>query len=280
MLLLGGGILSGCQLASPTPRVDIITTLGPLESLISSIAGPTVTVSSIIPPGVSPHDFEPTPKDVARIQSATLVFRIGNGFDDWMDPFLEGKRSIALSDGIADIVDPHDPSVINPHVWVSPKRVLQMIPRIRAALASERIFNLSTSDLDQRATQMMQTIEAIENEYVTTIAKFRSKQIIAVHEAWVYLAQDYGLTIAWTIEPVPGQEPSAQDILSLRSIIQERGISSIFSEPQLSQESIMTISRDLGVRVIELIPEGSREVSTLEGVLRFNLQQLEKGLGS
>lgn len=276
--VLGGSILGGCGVVTSQSNVDIVTTLAPIEQLVASIAGPNVSVLSIVPSGVSPHDFEPTPRDIARIQNATVVFRIGNGFDDWMTPFLEGKRTILLSDGIADIVDERDPSIVNPHIWLSPKRVLQMIPRITRALETESSFNLPSEDLSQRSARVIQTFTEIDETYRLTINQLTHREIITVHEAWSYLAKDYGLVVAWTIEPIPGQEPSTQDILALRSVIQERNIGTIFSEPQLSQESINTIARDLGVQVLVLIPEGSDDIRTLDGVLRYNLMQISKGL--
>lgn len=275
-----GIILGACSTVSPKSTVDIVTTLAPVADLISTLAGPSVTVSSIVPPGVSPHDFEPTPRDLAVVQDASIVFTIGNGFDDWINPFLEGKKNVVLSEGIADIIDEHDSSFVNPHIWLSPKRVILMIPLIADALKNQQALSLSDSDIDQRSTAVTNTFRVIDTEYATTVAAFSSKDMIAVHEAWVYLAQDYGLTIASTIEPVEGQEPSAQDILALQSIIQEKHIRAIFSESQVSQDTIKTIARDLGVEVIELSPEGRTDLSSLEALLRFNLAQLRKGLGS
>ncbi|MEJ8546197.1 metal ABC transporter solute-binding protein, Zn/Mn family [Brevibacillus borstelensis] len=73
-----------------TSKIKVYTTLYPLEYAAKRIAGEYADVANIVPPGVEPHDFEPTAKDMVDLTSADLFVYNGSGFEAWVDNAVKG----------------------------------------------------------------------------------------------------------------------------------------------------------------------------------------------
>lgn len=280
VVFIGASVLSGCTRPVADPRPIIVTSIEPVADMIRQISGSSYRVVSIIPLGSSPHDFEPKPRDIATVSQAQLVFLIGNGFDDWMKSYVSGADIVTLSTDIADITASSDEAEagarFNPHIWLSPARGAQMVDAISTVLQSH--FPSDASDVQHRAETYRPLVLQEDLNYRQELANLSHRSIIAVHAAWVYLAKDYGLTIATTIEPIPGQEPTPRDRTELGRIVREQDIQTIFTEPQLAPDIIQSIADDFDLRVIQLDPEGSPATPTYLGLLAFNRRAIVQGL--
>src|ERR1700730_4692238 len=132
------GGTSGAAPSTPGQGVlKVVTTTTVFADIVQSIGGSRVTVTSIIPPGVGPEDFEPKPDDVKKLADARLVVSNGIGLDAFLDRLLSsaggGQPRLVLGDGIpAIVVDGKS----NPHFWLDPSLVKQYyVPKIAAKLA-------------------------------------------------------------------------------------------------------------------------------------------------
>lgn len=91
-------ILSGCEARDGSiadGRPVAVATIAPLADMVSSVAGPGWTVRTVIPPGTSPHVFEPEPSDLRKLVGAKVVVVAGAGYDDWMRRILAASASDA-----------------------------------------------------------------------------------------------------------------------------------------------------------------------------------------
>ena len=80
----------GASASDDTVRVVATTTV--LADIVANVGGDRVTVSSIIPPGVGPEDYEPKPNDARALDGADLVVSNGVGLDDFLDGLIEAER--------------------------------------------------------------------------------------------------------------------------------------------------------------------------------------------
>ena len=111
----------------PGPSVAAAT-VAPLASLTATVAGPAWEVRTVIAPGVSPHVFEPAPRDVKRFAPARLLVTVGAGYDDWAGKLVAACASRAIihdagaSVGIVAGGEEHEGEIgRDPHWWLSPK---------------------------------------------------------------------------------------------------------------------------------------------------------------
>src|SRR6266480_1640003 len=85
----------GQSAAARTSR--IVATTSDLASLAQAVAGDLAQVETIIPPAADPEAFEPRPSDLAKLKGASIVIRIGLGYDHWLDKLIATHGDAAVA---------------------------------------------------------------------------------------------------------------------------------------------------------------------------------------
>lgn len=278
--------LSGCS--NPWKKDDrlvIVSTIYPLKDIAEQIGGNRVRSEVLIPPGSSGHTYEPKPSDVQKMVEADIVLVVGAGLDDWAkkiaedsgvdrDKFIDVSQLVELKN-FPDSSE--EKGKVDPHYWLSPKRVQQFFPKLTEEIikkdsANKAVYEANSNDF---ATDL----KKIDEEIKAAVEKFSSKDIVTFHEGFGYLAADYGLNVAGTIEPVSGAEPTALQIQNIIDQIKNLQIKAVFSEPQLSSKVTETIKNDLGIEVGVLDPLGGiGGRDTYVSLMKYNLLELKRFL--
>jgi zinc transport system substrate-binding protein len=268
-----------------TPGRVAAATIAPLASLTESVAGPGWQVRTIVPPGVSPHVFEPTPRDVKALAPALLVVTVGAGYDGWAEKLVRACASKAVvhdagaSVGVAeDSTGDHDGEIgKDPHWWLSPR----LAARALSPLA-ERFASLDPAGAEgyrARARQAAAGLAALDAEVAAVLAPVKGRPVVSAHNAWTYFLADYGLVNAGSIEPVPGREPSPRELRAIIDTARSQGLSALFTEPQFSPSVAKVVAGDAGVRVALVDPiggvPGRRDYADL---MRFNARSFREAL--
>lgn len=106
----------------PGEPIDIVVSIGQWTDLVQNLAGGCGRVTTIVTGDAGdPHDFEPSPSDLAAFDEADLVVINGADFDHWAEDALSGSSSSAAVLDIADSVGV--PEGGNPHLWYDPSAV-------------------------------------------------------------------------------------------------------------------------------------------------------------
>ena len=138
-----GGVLAGCR-GGGSPdgdgRMKVLTSFTILADMARNVAGEVMMVESITKPGAEIHGYEPTPQDIVKAQSASLVLWNGLNLEVWFERFFENVRNVrgvVLSEGITpmSIVEGPYTGKPNPHAWMAPANALIYVENIRKALA-------------------------------------------------------------------------------------------------------------------------------------------------
>lgn len=292
---------SGIRESAPTgDRLKVVTTFAPLYVFAKNVAGDAVLVDNLLPSGVGPHEYAPTPSDLARLADADVIIKQG-GIDDWVDTLISAternNRQIVVAgsgipphtgrpsmtpDGSPLVTSPRlpliKPTTDDPHRWLDPFLAVTEVERIRDGLMTARpthrdryarnaeIYLLKLLDLDREIRAMLEPLT--QREFVT------------FHPAFRYFAYEYELVEVASIEEVPGEEPSPAELARLADEVQQRGVRVIFSEPQFSPRIVETLARDYGLRIVELDPleTGELRADYYEEVMRKNAQAIVEAL--
>ena len=136
-------------------KLPVIASIYPIADMAQQVGGDHVDVTFVLPPGASPHTFEPKPSLVKTFSSARVFFMIGAGLEFWADKFIKlagsELKTVVLSQGITliettehDHEDHHNEKetgvtenkllVANPHIWLDPVIAKSMVNKISAAL--------------------------------------------------------------------------------------------------------------------------------------------------
>jgi zinc transport system substrate-binding protein len=243
----------------------------PLAFAAEEIGGPGVKVENLTPPGVEPHDLEPTPREVEELQSADLDLLMGGGFQ----PQLERASSDSRGK-VADLLDTAGLKVWprDPHVWLDPHRFALIARRIGAAMGEEGA-----------AAAFVRRLDALDRQYRTGLAHCARRDIVTSHEAFAYVAQRYGLRQIAVTGISPEAEPTPGEVQHAVDAIRRSRATTVFHETLVSPRLAETVARESGASNAVLNPiEGLTSDEKRAGkdyfaLMRENLAALRKGLG-
>jgi ABC-type Zn uptake system ZnuABC Zn-binding protein ZnuA len=229
-----------------------------LGDIAQNVAGERVKVETLIPAGLDPHSFEPTPQDVARIADSNLLIVNGFGLEEWLKSVLDnagGTRLVVEATRGLSGRTPHpgEPvGVTDPHFWLDPTKVVTYVENIRDGLtqvdpAGAAIYARNAAAYEAKLNELDQWVKT----QVSQIPPDK-RLLVTNHESFGYFADHYGFQIVGTIIPSvsPDASPSAQQLSQLVEQIKKTGAPAIFletgSNPQLAQQ----IAQETRVKVI------------------------------
>jgi ABC-type Zn uptake system ZnuABC Zn-binding protein ZnuA len=244
--------------AAPAETIPIAATIYPVYDIARNVAGGVADVVLVLPPGASPHTFEPAPSNVRALAGARVLFVVGHGLDHWASRLARGagvSRVVPVDDGIALRRAAEGARGVDPHYWLAAangKRIARTIAAELERLAPERRGEVRTA-LDRYLARL----DAVDAEIRAILADLPSRRIATVHDAFHYFADAYGLEIAAVFEPFPGAEPGPRFVVEFQKAIAASDVRMLFIEPQLS-DALRPIARDLGITLGVLDPLGGQ----------------------
>ena len=241
---------------SNLPRVLAVESF--LADITRNVTGDRLSVDSIIPLGVDPHAYQPTPQDAARITDANVLILNGANLEAFLDPILQNAGSqqqliIKASDGLT----PHpDPSAENsggdPHFWLDPNNVIKYVENIRDGLS--KADPAGASGYAANADQYIVKIQVLDTWIVSQVQKVPQTRRLLVtnHDSLAYFAARYGFSVVGAIIPSisSGAAPSAQELAALITSIRSTGTPAIFLETGTNTQLADQIASETGIKVI------------------------------
>jgi zinc transport system substrate-binding protein/manganese/iron transport system substrate-binding protein len=276
-------LLLSLGFATATPSV--VVSIHPLFDIVRQVAGEHAAVVRILPPGASPHTFDPTPRDVLRIARADLIVMNG-GLDLWLQNLVAASGNRAplveviaepsvqtlMQDAYPDLVTSAEGGsalAFNPHVWLDPPLMAEVARLVAEALAD--LAPEHAAAYRANAERVAAELHALDAELRVLLADIAGAPFVPFHDAWPYFAARYGLDLIVEIEPFPGREPSPAYLRYALGLIRASGASAIFSEAQLNRRPAEVVAAEAGVALFELDPLGG--LPGREGyaqMMRFN----------
>jgi ABC-type Zn uptake system ZnuABC Zn-binding protein ZnuA len=263
----------------PADEGGVVTTLVPLAFLAQELVEGALPVASLVPPGASPHAFEPRPSDVARLERARLFVRLDSPLDAWAERLRAGAPpglrtvSVFALEGL-------DARPDDPHVWLDPLRVRDVIaPALAEALAAgdpgAGRTRARLADFQARLTRLDAEIRAL-------LSRAPSRRYVAFHNAWRYFGERYGLEEVGVVHEYAGEEPTPRALASLVAAARAARVPAILVEPQLDPRVARTLAKEFGATTVLVDPLGDPTVperATYEALLRFDARAFARALG-
>jgi ABC-type Zn uptake system ZnuABC Zn-binding protein ZnuA len=268
--------------AASAAGIRVVATTSDLASLAQAVTGDLAQVETIIPPAADPEAFEPRPSDVAKLKEASIVVRVGLGYDHWLDKLLSMHGDAAVNRGGAGYVDAsvgipllevkgsrldpanrdgHAHGLANPHYWLDPANaeiisgaIAEAIIRVRPETSAKIIANR-----DGFLSRLRTSLAGWEQ----LLAAHRAARLIAYHNTWPYFARRFRLNVVDVIEVKEGVTPSPARLAKLAATMREQGIRVIVHEPFEPEEASQLLARRTGAAVVKLAPSvGSLPAAT------------------
>ncbi len=263
---------AGDNAAQSSRRLRVFVSIPPQKYFLERIGGEHVDVSVLVPPGQSPHTYEPTSKQMVDLSAARAYFRIGLPFEERvvrkLGAVLEHLNILDTNEGIQlrsmrNVTDHADHShhghgegchhgedELDPHVWMNPRLVKLQARTIcrelsRLAPACREAFegNLRSFETD---------LDRVDAKIAAALAPLRGRAFYVFHPSFGYFAEAYGLRQV-AVE-ASGKEPTAKQLGALIAQAREDGVRLIFVQPQFATSSAEAIAEHIGGAVIPMDP--------------------------
>lgn len=262
MRSLLSAVLVWLVLAAPSAAAEplrVVASFSTLADLVVQVGGEEVAVSSLVPPGGEPHEWQPEPADVRRIAGADLVVVNGLGLEGWLDrlvrssgfegPILVASRDVMPLRGPTGMPDPH--------AWHS----LDEARRYAAAIAQElgRLRPDSVPAFGANLAAFERTLDGLADwaEGRLEAVPPARRVVVTTHDAFAYLGRDYTITFLAPAGLDSAAQPSARRMAQLVEEIRRSGVRTVFRESGGDDRLARTLAAEAGVGVGEPLFAGT-----------------------
>lgn len=267
--------------ASPEKKTVLVSIL-PQKYFVERLAGEYVDCLVLVDRGGDPHTYEPTVTIMANASRAALYFTIGVPFEyQWMDRFtslnpglevvtpaivLQAQPETAHAEPPHPGTEPggghgrgrdsgHDEDAMHshdPHIWLSPAAMREVVPGMRDALI--RLLPAHTDRIAANAASLLRDMEALEQEVTAYFARLpeNRRAFLTFHHAWGYYARNFGLS-EYSVEYM-GKEPGPRGMAELVAMAEKNGIRVIVVSPGTNRSSARALAANIGGVAIEADP--------------------------
>ncbi|SEL73542.1 manganese/iron transport system substrate-binding protein [Bosea lupini] len=290
-LTLGLAVFAGSALAQAAPGkpLRVVTTFTVIQDIAQNVAGTAAIVESITKPGAEIHDYQPTPLDVVKAQSADLVLWNGMNLERWFEKFFDNVknvRSAVVTDGIAPmgIKDGPYEGKPNPHAWMSTASALVYVENIRKALADADPANAAT--YAKNAADYATQIKAIDAPLRARLDKVPAEKrwLVSSEGAFSYLTRDYGWREAYLWPINSDEQGTPQQVRRLIDLVRKNKIPAVFSESTISDRAAKQVARETGAKYggvlyVDSLSDARGAVPTYLKLLEVTVDTIAKGFG-
>lgn len=278
-------VLMGC---GSTPNADsnptdgsrnIVVTYSVLGSVVEQLVGDLASVSVIIPDGQDPHEFEPSAKDIESLNNADLVVANGLDFEEGLEQTIDqaidsGVNVFMVGEHITvremskdedhghdedhaeeestettvESEEEHAHGAYDPHLWLSPAAMLEMLPALADAISTA-----TGADLTSQLASLQSELTALDTQIKETIDGITC-ELVSGHDELGYFADRYGCEVIGAIIPSLSttSEASAGELAALKVEVEEHSVPAIFTGLGTSQDVADQLASELGVKAVTL----------------------------
>lgn len=283
-------------------KLKVVTSFYPMYDFTKEITADKADISVLTASGVEPHDYEPTAKDMAKIQDADVFIYNSNDMETWVKDVLssidtskvtviEASKGIELMSGERE--EDHDHEVdddhnhegeeghdhshaVDPHVWLDPVLAKKEVDNIKEGLIKA---DESNRDVYEKQTQVFQEqLDKLNEAFGDATKNAKEKKFVTQHMAFSYLAKRYGLTQIPISGLSPEIEPTPKELKKIEDLVKEENINVIYTESSASSKVAETIVSATGVELSVLNPLESlskQDIANGENYISVMYQNLE-----
>lgn len=243
-LVIGGGLLTGCQSKSTTAeshKVTIVATTNFYGSVAKAVGGKHVSVTSIInKPSVDPHDFEPTPTVAKTVGQANLVIANGIGYDGWMNKVVHSTQRAKLIRVGEDVM--HRKEGANEHLWYDSATMPATANYLANQLAKKQ--PQYRTYFKANARKYIATLKPIQQEQTKLRAKankLKNRQVLVSEPVFDYALTSLGFKVAnqdFENAIEKGTDPAPQVIHKMQQALKSRQVAFFVNNSQVSDKLV------------------------------------------
>jgi len=261
-----------------------------LYDIARHVAGDSVELVMILPFGVDPHSFEPTPKLMAKILKSDLVVYSGAGLEPWTEGFDFQGRVIDMSNYVKlreagkhhNYSEHYHTTHFDPHYWLDINNMI-----LATNIIADELMKVSPKNKDlyiKNKDKYILELKQLNDEYIKKLSICKGDTIIVNHNAFSYMANNYGFHIKSLSGLSPEAQPSAKKMVELIKEINKDKIPVVFFESFANAKAIKSVANEANIIVDVLHPlanitaDEAKENLTYKEIMEQNLIAISKAL--
>ena len=268
-------------------KIKVSVTFNAMYEFVKAVGKDKVKISTIIPDGTEPHDFEPKAQDLVGLSTSQVFVYSGFGMEAWTDNAIKSANNpnliaVEASKGAEPIknIDPgevKEHGQYDPHIWLSLKGAEIETKNIKDALAKADPANKDY--YEKNCSDFVAQLENLYTKYDSKFKNAKKKSFVTGHAAFGYLCRDFGLKQNSVEDVFAEGEPSAQQLVELVKYCKENKVTTIFAEEMASPDVSKTLAKEVGAKVetIYTVESGEDSKTYLERV-ESNLTKIDASL--
>ena len=268
-------------------KFKVVTTFTVIQDIAQNVAGNAATVESITKPGAEIHEYEPTPKDIVKAQSADLILWNGLNLERWFERFFQNikdKPAVVVTEGITPLSIYEGPykDAPNPHAWMSPSNALIYVENIKNALVKYDPQNADT--YQKNAAAYAEKIKQLDKPLREKLAQIPANQrwLVTSEGAFSYLAKDYDLKEGYLWPINAEQQGTPQQVRKLIDLVKKNHIPVVFSESTVSAKPAQQVAKESGTKYggvlyVDSLSAADGPVPTYIDLLNVTVSTIVKG---
>ena len=268
-------------------KFKVVTTFTVIQDIAQNVAGDAATVESITKPGAEIHEYEPTPKDIVKAQSADLILWNGLNLERWFERFFQNikdKPAVVVTEGITPLSIYEGPykDAPNPHAWMSPSNALIYVENIKNALVKYDPKNADT--YQKNAAAYAEKIKQLDKPLREKLAQIPADQrwLVTSEGAFSYLAKDYDLKEGYLWPINAEQQGTPQQVRKLIDLVKKNHIPVVFSESTVSAKPAQQVAKESGAKYggvlyVDSLSAADGPVPTYIDLLNVTVSTIVKG---
>lgn len=247
-------------------KLKVVSSFFPIDQFVGKVGGEAIERMLLIPKGVEPHDYEPTIKDIQRVDSADVLVYNGLGFEDWIGK-MSNPQKIDASKGLnASYLDERN-MTFDPHVWLDPLLAKKQVENVRDGLI---MIDPNHKDIYvNNSNNFLNELDNLDEKIRTDLESCKKKDFITFHNSFSYFAKQYGLNQHSVSNTDPESEVTPARLTEIINIAKTLGLQVIYSEELVDPRQATVIAQE--------VPDG--KVLVLSPIEGLSENEQKAGLG-
>lgn len=294
-LIIAVFVVSACAPSNTiNEKMIVAVSIPPQVNFVEAVAGDLVEVITMVPPGYSPANYQPTPREMAEFEKSSIYFIMGMPAEETnIIPSIAADSTIKqvhLDEIVGEIYpdrhfedehkdedhedeDGHSHEGRDPHIWLSPKRVIVMVETIRDELSALDPDNAST--YESNAANYIEALEDLDKALKSEFSEIDHPTFLIYHPSLGYLADDYGIEMV-ALEN-EGKEATAQGLEAVIDFAKDNEIDKVFYQDEFDSAQAEVLAKEIGGDTVQLSPLAQDYIANMKTMAKALLESFSHG---
>lgn len=250
-------------------KLTIAVSIIPQETFVREVAGDLADIVTVIPPGKSPANYAPSPKELEKLSVSSIYFTIGVAAEQ--SSILPKLKDINSNIEIVDMADEvkkiypegeFSPGQRDPHIWLSPKRAAIMVEVVARELSD---IDTENGDIYLKNAQIyIEKLKKLDKEMESSFDKLDNRTFIIYHPSLGYFADDYGLNMVSVQSE--GKDATPDNLQNIIDTANMQNIKAVFYQAEIDSRQSKAIADEINGKAVQIAPLAPDYINNLKKI--------------